>query len=77
MTCLSKRFSLTNDNSTMEDDFISKIGYLAKKEGTENILNGNIPQSLQCDNETREFLEILALPGIKRYISSKIKSIFL
>ena len=32
MTCLSKRFSLTNDNSTMEDDFTSKIGYLAKKE---------------------------------------------
>ena len=44
MTCLSKRFSLTNDNSTMENDFTSKVVYLAKKEGTENILNKNIPQ---------------------------------
>ena len=31
MTCISKRFSLTNDNSTMEDDFMSKVGYLAEK----------------------------------------------
>ena len=74
MTCLSKRFSLTNENSTMDEEFTSKIGYLAKKEGAEDILNGNIPHTFQCDNETREFLEMLALPEIKRHILSKIKT---
>ena len=74
MTYLSKQFSVTNDNSSMENDFTSKISYLAKKEGTENILNGNIPQLLPCDNETRKFLEMLTLPEIKRHISSRIKS---
>ena len=34
VTCLSKRFSLTNDNSSMKDDFTSKIGYLGDIEGT-------------------------------------------
>ena len=31
MTCLSIRFSLTNNNLTIEENFISKIGYLAEK----------------------------------------------
>ena len=30
--------------------------------------------TFQCDNETREFLEMMALPKIKRYISTKIKT---
>ena len=58
----------------MEKDFTSKISYLAKKEGTEDILNGNIPQSLQCDIKPREFLGMLALPKMKRDISTKIRS---
>ena len=74
MTCLSKRFSLTNDNLTMENDFTSKSGYLGKKESAENILNCNVLQSLKCNNETGEFLEMLALPKIKRHISTKIRS---
>ena len=46
MTCLSKRFSLTNDNLTTNQGFTSKIGYFAEKEDAEDILKGIIPQTL-------------------------------
>ena len=69
VTFLSKRFSLTNDNSTMDQEFTSKIGHLAEKEGAGGILKGIIPQTLQCDME--KLLKMLALPKIKRYISSQ------
>ena len=42
MTYLLSRFSLTNDNSTMGEEFTSKVGYLAEKEGTEDILRRKI-----------------------------------
>ncbi len=74
MKCLPRRFSLTNNNSTMEKKFTSKVGYLAEKEGAEDILNGNIQMIFQDDKEIKEFLEMLAIPKIKRYISSKIKT---
>ena len=35
---------------------------------------GSISKTLQCDNETKEILKMLALPEIKRYISSKIQN---
>ena len=65
MTCLSKRFSLTNDNLTMGNNFISQIGYLAEKNEAADIFDRKIPQALQCDTEIRECLEMLALPEIK------------
>ena len=37
MTCLSKRFSLTNDNSTMGDEFTPKMIYLAEKKKVQRI----------------------------------------
>ena len=43
MTSLSKIFLLTNDNSTIENDFTSKGRYLAEKEVAEDILRGKIP----------------------------------
>ena len=46
MICLSKRFSLTNDNLIMEQECTSKIGYFAEKEDAEDILKGIIPQTL-------------------------------
>ena len=49
----------------MDQEFTSKIGYLAEKEGTEKILKRSIPQTLQCDMETREYLKMLALPEKK------------
>ena len=65
MICLSKRFSLTNDNSTMEEEFMSKNGYLAEKEDTEDMPKGSISKTLQCDIEIKEFLKMLAFPEIK------------
>ena len=57
MTFLSKRSSLTKDKSTIEQKITSKIGYLAENEGTENILKGSIPQTLQCDIKTKKVLK--------------------
>ena len=54
MTCLSKIFSLTNNNSTMKQEFTSKIGYLAETKGAEDILKERMPQTLQCDIERKE-----------------------
>ena len=31
MTCVSKKLPLTNENSSMENDFTSQIDYLARK----------------------------------------------
>ena len=53
MTCLSKRFSLTNDDSTIENNFSLQVGYLAEKDEAEDILNEKIPQTLQCDTKTK------------------------
>ena len=58
MTCFSKRFSLTNDDSTMENDFTLQVGHLAEKEGAEDILRENIPQTLQWDNDAKDFFEM-------------------
>ena len=41
------------------------ISYLEETEGAEDILKGIIPQTLQGDIETKEFLEMLALSEIK------------
>ena len=65
MTCLSKIFLLTYKNTRMENLFNSQISYLACKNGADDILKKQIPQTLICDMETREFLEILTLPKIK------------
>ena len=60
-----KQNLIKNDNSTMEEEFTSKIGCLAEKEFAEDILKGIIPQTLQGDIETKEFLDVLALSEIK------------
>ena len=55
MACLSKKFSLTNDNSTMENDFTSQVGYLTEKYGAEDILNGQYHKHYNVTQKPKSF----------------------
>ena len=72
MNCLSKRFSLTNNNSSMSSRFTEVVGYMAEKTGAEQILEGRIPEPLNRDNHIKEFLEQLRIPLQQIPISAKI-----
>ena len=74
MTCLSKIFSLTNDNSRMKDEFTSKNDYLAVKGGAEDIPKGSIQDKIQCDKKSKEFLEIVALQEMKDIYHQKYRN---
>ena len=46
---------------------------ILQKNAAKNILKGKIPQILQCKNGTKDFLKMLALTEIRRYISAKMR----
>ena len=72
MHCLSKRFSLTYNNPSMNNMFTSQVGYLAEKPGATQILVGNIPGNLGLDAEARKFLSFLTLPQMRKEISGRV-----
>ena len=74
MRCLSKRFSLTYNNPSMNNMFTSRVGYLAEKPGATQILEGNIPDDLGLDAEAKEFLSLLAISQIRTGLSSKVQT---
>ena len=74
MHCLSKRFSLTYNNPSMNNMFTSHVGYLAEKPGATQILEGNIPEDLGLDVEAKQFLSLLAIPQIRTELSSRVQT---
>ena len=74
MHCLSKRFSLTYNNPSMNNMFTSQVGYLAEKLGATKILEGNILGNLGLDAEAREFLSLLTLPHMRQEISGRVRT---
>ena len=72
MKCLTKRFSLTNQCTSMSKSFIAKIGYLAEKPGAEMVLNGDIPNEWKKNKDLELFLSLLKYPKTREYIAEKI-----
>ena len=56
----------------MSHTFTSSVGYLAEKEGAEQILSGEIPAELKLNADVTEFLSSLSVEAFRRMISSEI-----
>ena len=62
MKCLTKRFSLTNQCTSMSRSFITKVGYLAENPGTEMVLQGNIPKAWEKNKDLELFFRLIKYP---------------
>ena len=74
MKCLTKRFLLTNQCTSMSKTFITKVVYLAEKSGTKIILKGMIPNEWKENKDLDLFLGLLKYLRTREYIAETIET---